>query len=85
MCLCLLYINNGTHFILIMVILWLFWFIVTLTVLQKKKGPLVKVSKLPAGVLPGTDYNQLTFTVNKLREHWHKGQNAVLFDDQVMQ
>ncbi|KAF7121226.1 hypothetical protein RHSIM_Rhsim13G0096400 [Rhododendron simsii] len=49
---------------------------------KNKKGPLVKVSKLPAGVLPGTDYNQLAFTVNKLREHWHKGQNAVLFDDQ---
>ncbi|XP_058199863.1 uncharacterized protein LOC131314930 isoform X5 [Rhododendron vialii] len=49
---------------------------------KNKKGPLVKVSKLPAGVLPGTDYNQLTFIVNKLREHWHKGQNAVLFDDQ---
>ncbi|XP_043697300.1 protein CHROMATIN REMODELING 4-like [Telopea speciosissima] len=44
------------------------------------EGPFFELSKLPGGGPPGFDYH-LTF-VNKLRECWHKGQNAFLIYDQ---
>ncbi|XP_028808088.1 helicase protein MOM1 isoform X2 [Neltuma alba] len=39
-----------------------------------------KLSQTPGGFPPGFGINNLD-AVNKLREHWHKGQNAVVFDD----
>ncbi|KAK9280486.1 hypothetical protein L1049_014178 [Liquidambar formosana] len=48
---------------------------------EMRKGPLIKLSKLPVGGSPGADINYLN-SVNKLREYWHKGRNAVVFDDQ---
>ncbi|XP_054812483.1 uncharacterized protein LOC129313424 isoform X2 [Prosopis cineraria] len=39
-----------------------------------------KLSQTPGGFPPGFGVNNLD-AVNKLREHWHKGQNAVIFDD----
>ncbi|XP_057480932.1 helicase protein MOM1-like isoform X3 [Actinidia eriantha] len=49
--------------------------------LDKKKGPLVKLAKPPAGVVPAMNSFQLSF-INKLREYWHKGRNAVVIGDQ---
>ncbi|XP_057484469.1 helicase protein MOM1-like isoform X1 [Actinidia eriantha] len=49
--------------------------------LDKKKGPLVKIPKPPAGVVPLMNSFQLSF-INKLREYWHKGRNAVVIGDQ---
>lgn len=37
---------------------------------------------MPGGVSAGFGNNNLD-AVNKLREHWHKGQNAVVIDDHV--
>uniref|UniRef100_A0A5B7AM86 Putative helicase protein MOM1 isoform X1 n=1 Tax=Davidia involucrata TaxID=16924 RepID=A0A5B7AM86_DAVIN len=48
---------------------------------KSKKEYSLKLSKLPAEVSPGLDYNHLN-SVNKLREYWHKGQHAVVIDDQ---
>ncbi|KAI9077847.1 hypothetical protein K1719_040193 [Acacia pycnantha] len=39
-----------------------------------------KLSQMPGGFPPGFGINNLD-AVNKLREHWLKGQNAVVFDD----
>ncbi|KAK4255115.1 hypothetical protein QN277_008152 [Acacia crassicarpa] len=39
-----------------------------------------KLSQTPGGFPPGFGINNLD-AVNKLREHWLKGQNAVVFDD----
>ncbi|KAL5831110.1 hypothetical protein ACOSQ4_016464 [Xanthoceras sorbifolium] len=47
---------------------------------EREKGFPVNLSQLLAGSSSGFD-NKLDF-VNKLREYWHKGQNAVVFDDQ---
>lgn len=37
---------------------------------------------MPGGVNPGLGNSNLD-AVNKLREHWHKGQNAIVIDDHV--
>ncbi|XP_077252881.1 uncharacterized protein LOC143892273 [Tasmannia lanceolata] len=50
-------------------------------VLQERKVSLPKLSKLPGGHSPGLDNDHLS-SVNKLREYWHKCQNAVVIDDQ---
>ena len=50
---------------------------------MQKKGPLVKLPKPPAGVVSAMNSFQLSF-INKLREYWHKGRNAVVIGDQVM-
>ncbi|XP_027341127.1 helicase protein MOM1-like [Abrus precatorius] len=39
-----------------------------------------KLSQMPGGVSSGFRNNNLD-AVNKLREHWHKGQNAMVIDD----
>nr|XP_017257821.1 PREDICTED: helicase protein MOM1-like isoform X2 [Daucus carota subsp. sativus] len=44
-------------------------------------GYVVELQKLPAGSPPGLGPSHLD-TLNKLREFRHKGQNAVVFDDQ---
>ncbi|XP_010253915.1 PREDICTED: uncharacterized protein LOC104595051 isoform X2 [Nelumbo nucifera] len=48
---------------------------------QKKKGSSFKLSKFPNGVPPGLDNCHLRY-VNRLRECWHKDQNALIIDDQ---
>lgn len=52
--------------------------------LQKldRVNTLSKLSQMPGGVSPGFGNNNLD-AVNKLREHWHKGQNAIIIDDHV--
>ncbi|XP_061376668.1 uncharacterized protein LOC133318648 [Gastrolobium bilobum] len=40
-----------------------------------------KLSQLPGGVSSGFGNNSLLDAVNKLREHWHQGQNAIVIDD----
>ncbi|XP_077226776.1 uncharacterized protein LOC143860127 [Tasmannia lanceolata] len=50
-------------------------------VLKERQGPLPKLSKLPGGLPPGLDNDYLS-TVNKLREYWHKSENALVVDDQ---
>lgn len=52
-------------------------------ILQHKNGHVVKLQKLPAGSPPGLDTSHLD-TLNKLLEFRHKGQSAVVFDDQVI-
>lgn len=37
---------------------------------------------MPGGVSAGFGNHNLD-AVNKLREHWHKGQNAIVIDDHV--
>ena len=37
---------------------------------------------MPGGVSSGVGNNNLD-AVNKLREHWYKGQNAIVIDDHV--
>ena len=51
-------------------------------VLQGRKASLVKLSKLPGAGSIGIDDNHLS-CVNKLRENWHKGLNAIVIDDHV--
>nr|XP_029123602.1 helicase protein MOM1 isoform X3 [Elaeis guineensis] len=46
-----------------------------------KRKPFQKLSKLPDGCPPGLDNDHLN-SVNRLREFWHKSQNAILVDDQ---
>ncbi|KAJ1409234.1 SNF2-like, N-terminal domain superfamily [Sesbania bispinosa] len=41
---------------------------------------IIKLSQMPGGVSAGFGNNNLD-AVNKLREHWHKGQNAIVVDD----
>ncbi|KAF7805613.1 helicase protein MOM1-like isoform X1 [Senna tora] len=41
---------------------------------------LSKLSQMPGGISPGYGNNNLD-AVNKLREHWQKGQNAIIIDD----
>ncbi|XP_028070607.1 helicase protein MOM1-like isoform X2 [Camellia sinensis] len=48
---------------------------------KNSKGSFVKLSKLPVEVLPEIDYNQLS-PVNKLRDYWHKGRNAIVINRQ---
>ncbi|KAJ9698071.1 hypothetical protein PVL29_007263 [Vitis rotundifolia] len=45
-----------------------------------RKASLVKLSKLPGAGSIGIDDNHLS-CVNKLRENWHKGLNAIVIDD----
>lgn len=52
-------------------------------ILQHKNGYVVKLQKLPAGSPPGLDTSHLD-TLNKLLEFGHKGQSAIVFDDQVI-
>ncbi|CAK7340492.1 unnamed protein product [Dovyalis caffra] len=47
----------------------------------KRAEFLSRIDKLSAGGSPEFDNNHLDF-VNYLREYWHKGENAVLIDDQ---
>ncbi|WOH03884.1 hypothetical protein DCAR_0623285 [Daucus carota subsp. sativus] len=51
------------------------------TFLLDNHGYVVELQKLPAGSPPGLGPSHLD-TLNKLREFRHKGQNAVVFDDQ---
>lgn len=51
-----------------------------LLVLQEEKNTICELSELSFGGSPGEHSRHLSF-VNKLREHWHKGQNAVVVDD----
>ncbi|KAG1359754.1 hypothetical protein COCNU_08G012000 [Cocos nucifera] len=46
-----------------------------------KKNPFYKLPRLPDGCPPGLDNDHLN-SVNRLREFWHKSQNAVFIDDQ---
>ncbi|KAJ7981020.1 helicase protein MOM1-like [Quillaja saponaria] len=46
-----------------------------------RESSIIKLSELPAGVPPGSDNNRL-HAVNKLLEHRHKNQNAIVVDDQ---
>ncbi|KAK6936069.1 Zinc finger, PHD-finger [Dillenia turbinata] len=46
-----------------------------------KKVPLVKLSKLPGGSSSEFDMDHLN-SINKLREYWCKGLNAVMVDDE---
>ncbi|KAL7173695.1 hypothetical protein ACSBR2_033030 [Camellia fascicularis] len=48
---------------------------------KNTKGSFIKLSKLPVEVLPEIDYNQLC-PVNKLRDYWHKGRNAIVINRQ---
>ncbi|XP_035545868.1 helicase protein MOM1-like isoform X2 [Juglans regia] len=48
---------------------------------QRKKSSLDKLSQPTTGGSPGFDNNHLSY-VNKLREFWDKGRNAVVIDDQ---
>nr|XP_029117149.1 uncharacterized protein LOC105033425 isoform X2 [Elaeis guineensis] len=48
---------------------------------QVKKNPFYKLPRLPDGCPPGLDNDHLN-SVNRLREFWHKSQNAVFIDDQ---
>ncbi|XP_058103445.1 uncharacterized protein LOC131247018, partial [Magnolia sinica] len=50
-------------------------------VLQERNGLFHKLPTLPSGCSPGLDNDHLV-CVNKLRECWHKCQNAVVIDDQ---
>ncbi|KAF9598150.1 hypothetical protein IFM89_025590 [Coptis chinensis] len=50
--------------------------------LEQRKFTSFKLSKLPGGSVSGPDNDHLNF-VNKLREYWHKNQNAVVVDDQA--
>ena len=62
-----------------------YWFILYsnyFQVLQGRKASLVKLSKLPGAGSIGIDDNHLS-CVNKLRENWHKGLNAIVIDDHV--
>lgn len=54
-----------------------------MVILQDNHGYVVELQKLPAGSPPGLGPSHLD-TLNKLREFRHKGQNAVVFDDQVI-
>lgn len=51
------------------------------TLQKTEKGFPIKLDHLLAGG-SSVPKNNLDF-VNKLREYWHKGHNAVVFDDQV--
>ncbi|GMG98857.1 hypothetical protein Nepgr_000697 [Nepenthes gracilis] len=45
------------------------------------RGSYKKLSKLPAGCLPGADNSYLHY-VNKLRDYWHRGHNVISIDEQ---
>lgn len=48
-------------------------------ILEGKKCSSVKLFQLPAGEISGFD-NTCLDNINKLRELWHKGENAVVYD-----
>lgn len=75
MCLC-----SSSH--ILEVVNFVILIVCLLLLLQNHKGPLVKLSELPAGGSLITDSNLLN-NVNKLRECWLKGQNTAVFDDKV--
>lgn len=56
----------------------------SLSYLQEGKLTFHELSELSFGDSPGEHSCHLSF-VNKLREHWHKGQNAIVFDDRADQ
>lgn len=51
-------------------------------VLQGRKHSFIELSELPLQGSPDILNRNLTY-VNKLREYWHRGQNALVIDDQV--
>ncbi|XP_065632372.1 uncharacterized protein LOC112025285 isoform X3 [Quercus suber] len=51
---------------------------------EEEKSTIRELSKLSFGGSPG-EYNRHLSFVNKLREHWHKGQNAIVVDDHAEQ
>ncbi|XVF76397.1 hypothetical protein PTKIN_Ptkin13bG0263300 [Pterospermum kingtungense] len=51
---------------------------------KKEKCSISELSKLSLGGSPG-EYDRYISYVNKLLAHWHKNQNAVVYDDQVDQ
>ncbi|XVE96646.1 hypothetical protein REPUB_Repub02eG0240600 [Reevesia pubescens] len=51
---------------------------------QKEKCSVSELSQLSFGGAPG-EYDRYLSYVNKLLAHWHKNQNAVVYDDQVDQ
>ncbi|KAL4340794.1 hypothetical protein GQ457_08G012200 [Hibiscus cannabinus] len=53
-------------------------------ILQEEKSSFSELSKLSFGVSPG-DYGHYLSYVNKLLAHWHKNQNAVVYDNHVEQ
>ena len=55
-----------------------------LLILQEEKSTIRELSELSFGGSPGEHNRHLSF-VNKLREHWHKGQNAIVVDDHAEQ
>ncbi|CAJ2632582.1 unnamed protein product [Trifolium pratense] len=55
-----------------------------LEVKEERKDSFTELSELSSGDLPGL-YNQHLSYVNKLRMCWHKGQSAVIVDDQIDQ
>ncbi|MCL7035003.1 hypothetical protein MKW94_004353 [Papaver nudicaule] len=48
---------------------------------KERRGSFFKLLELPGGCQLGLDNDHLR-SVNKLREYWHKGQNAVFVEDQ---
>ncbi|PQQ19204.1 helicase protein MOM1 isoform X1 [Prunus yedoensis var. nudiflora] len=50
-------------------------------ILEGKKCSSVKLFQLPAGEISGFD-NTCLDNINKLRELWHKGENAVVYDQE---
>lgn len=51
---------------------------------EESKVSFTELSELSSGDSPGL-YNQHLSYVNRLRMHWHKGQSAVIVDDQIDQ
>ncbi|XP_050243059.1 uncharacterized protein LOC126691856 isoform X4 [Quercus robur] len=51
---------------------------------EEEKSTIRELSELSFGGSPGEHNRHLSF-VNKLREHWHKGQNAIVVDDHAEQ
>ncbi|KAL4339761.1 hypothetical protein GQ457_08G020180 [Hibiscus cannabinus] len=56
----------------------------TLVTEEEEKSSFSELSKLSFGVSPG-DYGHYLSYVNKLLAHWHKNQNAVVYDNHVEQ
>ncbi|XP_020538244.1 protein CHROMATIN REMODELING 4 isoform X2 [Jatropha curcas] len=56
----------------------------TLYAYQSRKANFSRLSQLSSGDSPGA-YNHYLKYVNKLREHWYKGHNAIVFYDQADQ
>ncbi|XP_050228274.1 uncharacterized protein LOC126677615 isoform X2 [Mercurialis annua] len=51
---------------------------------QPRKANICRLSELSSGDAPEACNNYLNY-VNKLCEHWHKGENGIIFDDQIDQ